>query len=395
MGFVTVRYGNEISGGAEFHCRMIAERLAPDYDVEVITTCAQDYMTWDNVYPPGADEVNGIPVQRFPTIQPREESFGQRTAWLISHPHTLRDEMDWFHAQGPNAPALLDYILARRAEVDVFFFVGYLYYPTVFGLRLVPEKSLLLPTAHDEPYIYFKWYHAMVRAPRGFVYNTPEEQRLFNDLFGVDYIPGEVAGMGIDVPTNVNPARVRQKYGIDGPYVYFAGRISHSKNCQELIDFFVRYKELRPADPVKLLLTGTAEFLLPAQDDIVNLGFLPAADARTDIADIMAGADAFILPSKLESLSIVTLESMAVGTPVLCNGASDVMRGHCLRSNAGLFYDTFDEFAASLDVLRNTPGLRARMGENGRNYVTANYLWDNVLAKYRQMIDMVANEPWW
>lgn len=392
VAFVVSRYGTEVNGGAEMQCRLAAEHLTPYYDIEVITTCAQDYVTWENVYPPGLDEVNGIPVHRFPTLKPRVADFGQRTDWIVSHPHTVRDEIDWFNAQGPHAPALLDSILERRADFDVFVFTGYLYYPTVFGLRLVPEKALLAPTAHDEAYIYFKWYHAMMRAPRGFIYNAPEEKRLVDDLFGVEYIPHEVVGTGIDAPPNANADRFRQQYGIDGPYVHYSGRISHSKNCQELIDFFVRYKDAHPDDPLKLVLAGTSEFPLPQRDDIVALGFLTDSLTR---ADIMVGAEVFILPSKLESLSLVTLESMALGTPVLCNGTCDVLRGHCLRSNAGLFYDTFDEYAASLDLLRHHPSLRGRMGDNGRRYVAENYAWETVVKKYRRMIDGVVADRWW
>ncbi len=392
VAFVVSRYGTEVSGGAETHCRLNVEHLAPEYDIEIITTCAQDYMTWDNVYAPGLDDVNGIPVIRFPNIASRAADFSKRTDWIVSHPHTLRDESDWFNAQGPHSPALIEYILQRRDDFDAFVFVGYLYYPTVYGLRLLPEKSLLMPTAHDEAYIYFKWFQAMFSAPRGFIYNTPEEKHLIEDIFGVDHIPNAIVGVGIDVPLNVDGARFHQQAGIDTPYVYYGGRLSHSKNCQELLDFFIGYKDARPDVPLNLVLTGTAEFPVPERDDILSLGFLTDAQKKDDV---MAGALAFILPSKLESLSLVTLESMALGTPVLCNGTSDVLRGHCLRSNAGLFYDTFDEFAASLDILRKTPRLRALMGENGRQYVAQNYTWQLVIEKYRRMIDMVVAEPWW
>ena len=51
LAFVVQRYGLEINGGAEVHCRQLAERMSRHMHVEVLTTCAEDHYTWRNVYP--------------------------------------------------------------------------------------------------------------------------------------------------------------------------------------------------------------------------------------------------------------------------------------------------------------------------------------------------------
>ena len=80
LAVVVQRYGADINGGAELHARYIAERLSRHADVEVLTTCARDYITWRNELPEGVDRVNTIPVRRFPVSHERRPlEFGRRS----------------------------------------------------------------------------------------------------------------------------------------------------------------------------------------------------------------------------------------------------------------------------------------------------------------------------
>jgi len=91
------------------------------------------------------------------------------------------------------------------------------------------------------------------------------------------------------------------------------------------------------------------------------------------------------VPSPYESLSLLALESFAVGTPILANARSEVLVDHCHKSNAGLYYADRDEFIECLKLLIADPHLRESMGRNGRTYVQQNYRWDVILSKYEQM----------
>lgn len=391
LAFVVQRYGLEINGGAERLCREVIERLSPEFEIEVLTTCAQDYTTWENTYPAGQEVINGIIVRRFPSIRTRSPDFGAFSAWLYTHPHTLQDELNWLYAQGPVVPDLLRYLAEHRHDYDVFIFFTYIYYPTALGLRLVADRALLVPTAHDEPPIYLDIYKALFHAPRAILYNTPEEKKLLEGLFDIEYIPNEIVGIGIEIPSHLDPDSFRHKYNITTPYVIYVGRVSPSKNCPTLVEYFTRYKAFRPHSPLTLVLVGRPEFPIPELADILTLGFL----SEEDKFNAIAGADLFILPSRYESLSIAFLESLAVGTPVLCNGTSAVLRGHCLRSNAALYYLNYPEFEASLDLLLENRVLRQKLGRNGMQYVRQNYTWDQVVQKYRYLINEVNRTPWW
>ena len=96
-------------------------------------------------------------------------------------------------------------------------------------------------------------------------------------------------------------------------------------------------------------------------------------------------------PSPYESLSLLALEALSAGTPILANARSEVLVEHCVRSNAGLFYANRDEFVECLTLLTGDAGLRAAMGRNGRDYVRRNYRWDIVLGKYERVFAKLRN----
>ena len=387
IALVVQRYGEEVNGGAELLARWLAERLAHRYEMHVITTCAVDYHTWENYYPPGEFELNGVCVHRFTVDAPRLPDFVQRTAKLFKEPHSLFDELQWMKDQGPFSTDLLDFIVASRSDFDLFVFVTYLYPPIFFGLPLVSDKAVLIPNAHDEPYLHLPIIRPLFHIPQAIVYNTETEKELVNRVMHNDYVPQVVAGVGINVPEDVSAGRFRRKVALDDPFILYVGRIDGSKNVPELIDYFVRFRA-ETGRNVKLLLIGKSNIELPEHPDLMSLGFVSEADKF----DAIRAADVLVMPSLYESLSLVAMEAWLMETPTLVNGNCKVLKQQTRSSNGGLYYYTYDEFSTALQLLLDDAGLRRQLGRQGRSFVAANYEWELVMAKFTAVLDTLAGE---
>jgi glycosyltransferase involved in cell wall biosynthesis len=386
LAFVVQRYGPEIDGGAEHLCRGVAEGLAPYHEVEVLTTCARDYLTWRNVYRAGVETLNGVRVRRFPVDRTRRvRAFGRYADWLYAHPHTFFDEAEWMRRQGPLALSLIDWIRRHGDDHDAFLFYTYLYLPTLLGLPLVAHKAVLVPTAHDERPIYLDCFRALFRLPRGLVFQVEEEQAFVEARFHTAHLPSAVIGGGVAPVAEGHSERFRRAHGLAAPYVLYVGRVDVEKGCRELVEAFLAWRA-RAREPVSLVLMGTVAMKLPTHPAVLPLGFRP----ETEKWDALAGATALIMPSRHESFSFVILEAWAQGIPVLATGRSPVLRGHVERAGGGLLYDgTPADFARQLDTVLSDEVLRKQWGERGRTYVEARYRWPVVIQRYRDFLDRV------
>jgi glycosyltransferase involved in cell wall biosynthesis len=391
VAFVVQRCGIEVNGGAELLCRQVAERMARHWDVEILTTCAIDYMTWKDHYPPGLTEVNGVPVRRFPVERPRNvRLFNRLCARVFHQPHTAEDEQAWMRAQGPDAPDLLRHLADHAEAYDFFIFFTYLYATTVFGLPLVRDRAALVPTAHDEPPIYLGIYHELFQQTRVLVFNTPWEQQFVNTRFGTTETIQDVIGCGIDLPPQIEPDRFRTAHAgalENADTLLYVGRIDRSKGCDTLASHFMRFRVDAYRHPTKLVLLGERVWQPPPHPDIVPLGFV----SDQEKFDALADATIVVAPSPYESLSIVALEAWRLARPVLVNGRCEVLRDQCLRSNGGLWYTSYGEFREGLSMMLREPALRGALGADGRRFVDQNYSWPVIEDRYCRLIASAAS----
>jgi glycosyltransferase involved in cell wall biosynthesis len=388
LAVVVQRYGADINGGAELHARYVAERLARHADVEVVTTCARDYVTWRNERPAGLEEIHGIPVRRFPVRHERDpHEFGRRSRRVFDDTHSIADELGWLESEGPASPAMIDYLDTAARSVDFVLLFSYRYYHAWHGARRVPHKAIVVPTAERDPAIGLSIFGPVLRGVRGIMYNSQEERAMILAATRNQHVPGVVVGVGSDVPARTDPARFRQAFNIRRPFAIYVGRIDENKGCKELFDFFQRYAATFPRG-LDLVLIGRAIMPVPDHPRIHHLGFL----SDRDKFDAIAASDLLIMPSYFESLSMVALEAWALGRPVLANGRCDVLKGQCIRSGAGLYYERYEEFAETLYALESHGPLHARLGRNGRDYFSRHYAWPVIERKYLDMFERLKEE---
>jgi len=388
LAVVVQRYGADINGGAELHARYIAERLSRHAAVEVVTTCARDYVTWKDELPAGVERVNGIPVRRFPVSHERRPyEFGRRSVRVFERTHSLADELAWLESEGPASPALVNYVEKAAADFDFIILSSYRYYHAWHLARRLPAKAIIVPTAERDEAIGLSLFGPVFRGVRALMYNSQEERAMIQTATGNTNVPGVVVGVGSDVPDRTDAERFRRTFKIRKPFAIYIGRIDENKGCGELFSHFQRYAAAFPRG-MDLVLVGRAIIDVPKHPRIHHLGFL---DDR-DKFDALAASDLLIMPSYFESLSMVALEAWALGRPVLANGRCDVLKGQCIRSNAGLYYERFEEFIEALYSLESNGPLNARLGKNGREFFTRNYAWPVIERKYLDIFERLKKE---
>ncbi|MDU1891652.1 MAG: glycosyltransferase family 4 protein [Dysgonomonas sp.] len=417
IAIIVQRYSLEVNGGAELHARLLAEHLNTKYNVEVLTTCAKNYMTWEDFYPEGEDCINGVIVHRFSSKKKTGENIDLIHLDLSKDQKYTDQKLGinnlfslpfkrfrykrgrksyekffalWMAEQGPLCKGLIDYIENNKDKYTAFIFFTYLYYPTYYGLQVdsVGNKSILIPTAHDEPPFYFRGYKTVFSQPKFFMYNTLSEKQLVEAVYHQTRMKkSDIAGLGFDKPI----LNLTIKKNIEFKYIVYIGRIEVNKGCYELVENFLAYKREYSND-LKLIMIGS-NFLkddtIEQSEDIIYTGFIDEQEKLY----YLQNAEALVIPSQFESLSMVTLEAMIMGKPVLANEGSEVLKKHIEISNAGFLYNNRESFSNQLSkILKLSKEEKEKIAENGISYVENNYRWSDVIDKFTKAIDYIKRQ---
>lgn len=381
LACVVHRYGLDIAGGSEAHCRHVAEHLAAAHDVTILTTCAKDHISWRNEYPAGDSVVGGLRVKRFAVARQRAlHRFAEASELAFSGTATDAEQEAWFAENGPDAPDLLAYLRAHGHEYDRVLFWAFRYAEVFFGLPLVEDRAILVPTAEEDPLIRLPILDRFFARPAGYIYLTPEEQALVERRMPGALPPSCIIGSGLD-PAQP-PARLSlADRGVRDPFILYLGRIDPNKGCADLLHHFVRFRTEYPG-PVQLVMAGPASMPIPAHPDIVALGFVdePVREA------LLSQAVLLTMPSRYESLSLVLLEAWNHGLPAVVNAHCAVLKGQARRADGALYYRNYDEFARCLTRLLDDRPLARQLGRQGLAYVEREYRWPTVVARIDDLL---------
>jgi glycosyltransferase involved in cell wall biosynthesis len=384
---VVQRYGEDVNGGSETLARKIAELLVNDVDVTVLTTCARDYLTWADAYPPGPAEVNGVSVLRFSVAEPRDAKiFDDASIAAYANPENEHIGQAWVKAEGPIAPDLIEHLVTEGPSYDAIAFVTYLYATTVEGLPHVAERALLVPTVHDEPPLRLRVFDQVFDLPQLLLFSTPEEQELARTRFSIQDGRSRLVGTGADEPPPSEGARFARATGIERSYALCLGRLDESKGVLDLLEAHTYYRTKAP-EGLDLVLIGRGDLDLPGHDWLHTAGFVPEQLKH----DALSGAAVVVLPSPYESLSLSQLEAWTHGRPTLANAASPVLEGQSQRSGGGLWYGDYHEYATMLDFLVRAKPAAEAIGRQGRNFVRSSYSWSEVKERWLEALAFVAD----
>ena len=371
------------------------------HELTVLTSCAVDATTWAMHYAPGSSIEGGVQVRRFAHGLRNEGGrarvpLAHKWRWWLRAGFDLAgrtrvalpsdsDELDghlFLRRQGPACDGLVDEL--RRSDHDVVVFFTALYFTTAEGLPACRAPALLIPTLHDEKPMVLPWFHRVFAAARQTLYNTAAERRLARRLYGTHAADGEVVGAGVAVrrPTPAQIGAARTRHALPERYLVYVGRIEKGKGCADLLAAW--HAIAAHSGDAALVFVGKGSLPIEASARVRPVGFVTEAERDA----LVAGAAALVMPSRFESLSLVTLEAFALGVPVLANGAVEVLAEQLRDSGAGEAYRGARGLRRGLlRALARSAAERRALGEAGRRYVDTRYRWDIVVGRWLDAVE--------
>jgi len=417
---IVPRYGAELAAGPELACRLLAEQLASRHDVEVLTTCAQDSVTWKNVHPEGSDRIRGVIVRRFANAAMTDaDAFRRLSSRVLPEgARTTRDEQEWVRRQGPWCPALVEFLRRHQRQFDLFLFFSFRHAPTIVGIGAVdPARAVLVPWVTDPtPLVLHACREPFARAA-AVIYVSAAEQEIVKLWVPQRSAVEEVLPWGVEAPppgglgrrwTDIEErstderwpeagpgsngvaahltergAEFRRRVRLFDPFVLSTARVTPGDGIEEAFAYFARYVEA--GGTATLVLTGDKTMKLPDEPWVRFIGHLSEVDRPA----ALEAATVVLAPCPSDTLALDALNAMASGTAVLAAAINAAAVEHCRRGNGGLYYADGDEFVACLTLLMEDDRLRNAIGRSGRDYVRRQVQWDVVLGGLDRIVTRI------
>ena len=359
----------------------------------IFTTCSlspyDDW--WSDHYRAGRSEVAGIETHRFPVNRVRAPYDATISKISEDEPLSSDDEHNFFK-YGINSEALIEALVDVLDQNHEVLALPYFQGLTYSALERHPGRISLIPCFHDESQFYWNTTRSLLTNAKHIFYNSSEEKEMairhYGRTVGRRIVEGVVTGVGVEVSEDHEQVTDDQMPLPENYFVY-AGRKEHGKNVPLLCEWFTDYVRQSSTRSKLVFIGGGDKELLPPSPHILDLG--PVSEAIKQ--RVMRGAKALINLSANESFSIVIMEGWLAGVPAIVSAHCAVTTGHVRRANGGLFVESEADFTAGLDYLERNEQVRNQLGLNGQVYVSRNFSYDAVLAKYLSVFTDNGRQP--
>lgn len=375
IAVVVPRYDQNIAGGAEALGRGLAEEMARrGWDVEVWTTCVRNHYTWENEYPAGRFKSQGLTIHRFPVTIRHADRRADLESRLATHSFLpLDDQYAWLEG-GIHCIPLYAHIAEHAVDFDAVLVLPYPMPLTQMAAWAAPDRVIMWPCLHNEPYAYMEPLRLLLEHVRGIAFNSPEEQILAAEQVGIQMKEQAVLGVGVTT-TNVTAITTPSTRSL-----LYIGRLERGKNVTLLYEYVRRYAD--NGGDIHLTVIGSGPLEPPQHPAFEYRGFVSEEEKATLCASTLA----LCQPSLNESFSITIMEAWLAGRPVLVHQDCAVTRGHAQRSKGGLWFRSYNEFVGAVQWLQRHAALANQMGQNGNLYVHQNYTWKRVVDRFGAFI---------
>ncbi len=391
IAFVTPRYGEGVVGGSEAVMAEAAWGLAGrGHEVELLTTCARSHFSWENEFPAGTTHERGITVHRFLTVAARSRLLAGELERRVQAGDQLSEaeQIAWVNGRF-RVPDLYFNLVRNARRYDAIILSPYLFWSTIYGAEVAPERTIVMPCLHDEPYAWLSIVAKTLSASAALWFLSEPEHQLGHRVAPGMSAHHAVVGAAVNRPETYDPAGFRERHHLTRPFILYAGRREDGKGWRQLLGGFSA--ALVGSDlPFDLVTVGVGAANVPEgiSERVIDLGFLD----EDELPNAFAAAEAMIQPSVNESFSRTMMESWLAGTPVIANAAGEVITWHCERSGGGLSYNDDLEFAQCLRFVAEAPKAASALAERGREYVLANYTWEIVLDNMERSLRVLSRE---
>lgn len=366
-----------LGGGGGVFCNQLAEELAQQHDVAVLTSRFNDQEAYECI--------NDVEIYRVPVLMRKDPNAASLMSMVSFFPSSLlkgfgqlkKQSYDIVHSMFaiPTAPSGLMLARAFKAPHVLSLLGGDVY---------DPSKKL---SPHDTPILHGIVKSMMEGSDHVVALSNDirdRAYRYYNPSREIDLVP-----LGIPEP-KWNTKR-RDVHGVDSDDIVLVtvGRLVRRKAVQELIELIDAIKDPR----LKLIVVGNGpekESLesqanrLGLENKIIFTGYV-SDEEKFQLLNI---SDCYVSTSQHEGFGIVFLEAMACGLPIVCydkGGQVDFLTNDKTGYVVGLGNKL--DYQEKLTRLVKGSSMRRSMGKHNRAYVAEQYFISTCAEKYAAIYD--------